>query len=116
MKLEARKLLFDVDAALQLIEKFRAGRGFDDFRADAMFRSAVERQFIIVGEALSQLAKLDRGVFDRIPQAAEVIAFRNQLVHGYQAIDDLIVWGIVEADADDLRAVVNVIAREPVED
>ena len=32
----------------------------------------------------------------------DIISFRNILVHGYDAIDDRIVWGVVEEDLDDL--------------
>ena len=36
-----------------------AGKSFADFDSDLVLRSAVERQFEILGEALGQLARLD---------------------------------------------------------
>ena len=63
-----------------------------------MFRSAVERQLAIIGEALSQLARVDQGLAARIPELRRVVAFRNVLIHGYDQIDNAGVWRIVEAD------------------
>jgi uncharacterized protein with HEPN domain len=57
-----------------------------------MLRSAVERQFEIVGEALSQLNRLAPELIARLPDARNAIAFRNVLIHGYAKVDDSIVW------------------------
>ena len=57
MRLEARKYLYDVNSACGLIEEFIAGKSLEDYENDAMLQSAVERQFMIIGEALSQLLR-----------------------------------------------------------
>lgn len=59
-----------------------------------MLRSAVERQFEIIGEALNRLARVDAGVAGRIDDLPRVVAFRNVLIHGYATIDDVIVWEV----------------------
>nr|WP_238598751.1 DUF86 domain-containing protein [Saccharothrix sp. ALI-22-I] len=41
------------------MRQFSAGKSFTDYESDAMLRSAVERQFEIIGEALNQLRKVD---------------------------------------------------------
>ena len=68
-----------------------------------MLRSAVERQFGIIGEALSRLAKDDPEVAAVIPDHATIIAFRNILIHGYATVDDKIVWGVIENHLRSLR-------------
>lgn len=69
-----------------------------------MLRSAVERQLEIAGEALTQALRHHPGVLtDEIPEAPRIIAFRNQLAHGYADIVDEIVWAIVEHDVPALR-------------
>jgi len=55
MRLEAKKYLLDIQASAALVASFTAGRNFDAYASDAMLRSAVERQFEIIGEALRRL-------------------------------------------------------------
>lgn len=96
MQPDSKKYLFDIRRAARLIEGFCAGRSFEDYVADEMLKSAVERQFGIIGEALSRLAKGDPTVAGQVADAPRIIAFRNILVHGYATVDDRIVWGVVE--------------------
>jgi Ribonuclease HepT-like len=58
MRLEARKYLTDIQAATERIARFTQGKRFEHYLAHEMLRSAVERQFGIVGEALSRLARI----------------------------------------------------------
>lgn len=55
---EARSILFDMKHAANGIELFITGKTLSDYRSDLMLRSAVERQFEIIGEALNRLRKL----------------------------------------------------------
>ena len=84
----------------------------DDYANDEMARAAVERQFEIVGEALSQLAKLDASLATRISEYRRIIAFRNILVHGYAEVDDLLVWDIVESKLPTLMREVDELLRD----
>jgi len=76
--------------------QFVEGRGFADYAANAMLRSAVERQLEIVGEALAQLARTDPATAAQISDYQRIIAFRNILIHGYAEIDHRIVWNVLE--------------------
>jgi uncharacterized protein with HEPN domain len=71
---------------------------------DEMLRAAVERQFEIIGEALSGLKRVDPAAAAAIPDLARIIAFRNILIHGYASVDDRLVWGVVESDLPALRS------------
>ena len=102
MKLEAKKYLYDIRQAVALLNEFTADRSFADYERDAMLRSAVERKFEIIGEALSQLAKVDDASAARISSYQRIIAFRNVLIHQYAQVDDRLVWGVVEADLSTL--------------
>ncbi len=62
-----------------------------------MLQSAVERQFEVIGEAVSQLAKRDPQAAERIPEYRRLIAFRNVLIHGYAEVDEVLVWGFIES-------------------
>jgi uncharacterized protein with HEPN domain len=110
---EARKYLFDIQQAADLVIQFTAGRSFDDYLADPMLRAAVEREFEIVGEALAQLARLDAALASRISEYRGVIAFRNVLIHGYASVNDRLVWGVVETKLAILRREVHDLLNEP---
>ncbi|MSP50296.1 MAG: DUF86 domain-containing protein [Alphaproteobacteria bacterium] len=101
---DAGKYLWDAKVAADRIARFTAGKSFNDYRSDEMMRSAVERQFEIIGEALSALRRVAPEMIAAIPEATRIIAFRNVLIHQYAAVDDLLVWGVVEGKLPDLRS------------
>jgi uncharacterized protein with HEPN domain len=96
MRLECKKYLFDIERAAGLVRDFTQGKTFAEFGSDLMLRSAVERQFEIIGEALNQLLKIDAETAGQITDYRHIIAFRNILIHGYAQIDHRLVWGVVE--------------------
>ena len=106
MKAEARKYLFDAQHAAAAIRTFCQGKSLESYQQDMLLRSGVERQFEIIGEALSQLSKLDAPLVARIPDAPQIISFRNQLIHGYATISNKLVWSVV---LDDLPGFIDVI-------
>jgi uncharacterized protein with HEPN domain len=89
-------LLEDIRRATEFIQQFTASRSLAEYAAEHLLRSAVERQFIIIGEALSRLEKLDAANASQITDYRKIIGFRNVLVHGYEMIDDQIVWNTVQ--------------------
>ncbi|MGA7669693.1 MAG: HepT-like ribonuclease domain-containing protein [Nitrolancea sp.] len=109
MRLEVRKFLYDMRRAADALATFTDGRTFDDYQSDAMLRSAVERQFEIIGEALGRLAQVDVETSERISDHRRIIAFRNVLIHGYADVDDRLVWGVLERDLSTLRAEVEAL-------
>ena len=111
-QLDIRKYLFDINEACGLLLQFTAGKTFSDYSTDPMLRSAVERQFEIIGEALGQALRLDPSLSSRISNTGRIIAFRNRLIHGYGSIADEIVWGILEANLPTLQKEVATLMRE----
>ncbi len=103
MPRELRAYLYDIQQAAALIAEFTGGLDFDGYLENPMARSAVERQFEIIGEALGQLARLDPAMAEGITDFRRVIAFRNILAHGYAGVDDQLVWDMVVTRLDDLR-------------
>ena len=92
---ETAKLLLDMKSAAERIGRFVAGKTFSDFQTDELLRSGVERQFEIIGEAMTRLIKRDPSTAARISDYRKIAGFRNALAHGYDSIDDDITWGIV---------------------
>ncbi len=54
----------------------------DDYAASDVVQTDVEHKFEIIGAALNQLAKLDAPLAARTPELPQIVAFRNQLIHG----------------------------------
>ena len=111
MRLEQAKYLFDIQQAACALSEFVSGSAWADYERDAMLRAAVERQFEIIGEALSQLAKRDALLAARIDGYQRIIAFRNILIHGYADVDNRLVWDIVETRLPMLRSQVEVLLQ-----
>lgn len=98
MRLEIKKYLYDIQYAIGLLREFTGDKKFADYESNTMMRSAVERQFEIIGEAMSQLAKLDSALASRISKYQRIISFRNVLIHGYADVDNRLVWDVIQTN------------------
>jgi uncharacterized protein with HEPN domain len=98
MQLEAKKCLEDARQAAELILQFTAGKSFDDYDGDVLLRSGVERQFEIIGEAMNRLSKIDQAIVATLPETPRIIAFRNILIHGYDIVDNHVVWDVIQTN------------------
>lgn len=78
-----------------------------------MFRAAVKRKFGIIGEALSQLLRFFPQYSTRITLPEQIIAFRNQIVHGYATVRDDIVWEVIQTYLPKLYREVTQLLNEP---
>ncbi len=107
MRPESKKFLFDIQQACEKLSRFTQGCELDDYVVDELLQSAVERQLFIIGEAISQLAKIDPDTASIIPDYRRIIAFRNILAHGYAAIEHKTVWGVLRSDLDALATTVS---------
>jgi uncharacterized protein with HEPN domain len=89
------KLLSDILVAGTAIRRFTSGMAEPDYDTNELTRRAVERAFEIIGEALRRVAVEFPATLDRISSARQAISFRNVLTHGYDIVEDPIVWSIV---------------------
>jgi uncharacterized protein with HEPN domain len=105
MQPDPRKYLWDTRQAAGLVRQFSQGKTFSQYDADAMLRSAVERQLGIIGEALNQLAKVDTTAAAQIPELGRIVALRNILIHGYAQIDNQLVWQAVTDKLPELERI-----------
>ncbi len=113
MKEDLLAPLHDIQQAGDAIRRFVSGRGFDEYTSDELLRSAVERKFEVIGEALSRIKRDAPDLLGQIRNTRDIISFRNILVHGYDTIDDRIVWGVLEEDLGQLLEDVERLLRQP---
>ena len=102
MEVEVAKRLLDALEAARRIRKFTATLDFAQFSANEMVRSAVERQFEIIGEALGKAGAADSSLAESIPELPKIVGLRNRLIHGYDSVDDEIIWDVVQNKASPL--------------
>jgi uncharacterized protein with HEPN domain len=103
---EIKKYLFDIKESIDSIETFLGvKRDFNIYMADKMLRRAVEREFEIIGEAMNRIGKLDPDVI--ISSKRQIINICNRVIHGYDKIDNEIIWGTIIRHLPPLKIEIN---------
>ena len=96
--------LQDILEACNSIQAVMSDVTLEEYRSKRAVRSAVEREFIIIGEALRRVSALDEMLFSSISNSRAIVDFRNLLAHDYGAVDDDAVFGLVYSDLIVLKA------------
>ena len=94
------------------IEQYTATETLEKYLDDRLLRDAVNWNFCIIGEALSQLKRIDQPLVERITDHWKIIGLRNQLVHGYGVINNQITWDIVKSKLPTLIRELNQLLAE----
>ena len=103
MNPEVAERLGHVLESITSIQGFVAGLGFEQYAASRIHRRAVEREFEIIGEASSIAWRLDPALDEQIPEIRDIVGLRNRVIHGYQDVDDWILWLAIAEDLPRLR-------------
>lgn len=106
---DVAKYLQDVHDAVDALLQMTQGKSFQDYTSDVTLRYAVERAFIIIGEAMLQASKLDPNLGKSISALRQIIGFRNVLVHGYAVVQHKTVWETVDNDVATLKQQVDTL-------
>jgi uncharacterized protein with HEPN domain len=94
MQLEIQKYLFDIRESIDSINEYLGDkRDFQIYQKDKLLRRGIERELEIIGEAANKILKVDSNI--KIDNARKIVDLRNWVIHGYDKIDDVIIWGIV---------------------
>ena len=105
-----KKYLSDILIATDLIEEFLSDiSDFISYQTDKKTKSAVERQLVIIGEAVNNFGKESD---TNLHASAQIVNFRNRIVHAYDSIDDAIVWIIIHKHLPELKAEVDHLFHE----
>jgi len=90
-------------SSCEFLLEFTLGRTVNDYIEDRAFRSAIERELQIIGEALLQLDKVNPEIARQIPDYLNIIGFRHILVHGYDSLNPTTVWNVIETKLESLK-------------
>lgn len=112
MQRDTRKYLLDVSIAIDSIYDYLGeSRDFNVYENNKLLRRAVEREFEIIGEAINQLLKIQSDF--PIANARRIVNLRNWVIHAYDNIDNVIIWGIIDKDLPLLKQEVVSLLNDP---
>ena len=87
-------------------------KSLEDYTGERLLRQAVERNLQIIGEAVGRLRRDDPETLARLSEYERIVGFRNVLVHGYDLVDDGIVWNTIRTNLPLLLSEVEGLQRE----
>ena len=91
---------FYIDDMIDFAEKslaYSEGLDQDSFVTSGLNYDATVRNLELLGEAATHIPDAVRNTHPTIPWR-QIIATRNQLIHGYLGIDNDILWSILQND------------------
>ena len=103
MPRETAAYLFDIIDACDSIASILRGISIEAYVELREKRSAVEREFIVIGEAASMLARFSPEKFKRLSDGRKIIGFRNILTQSYASVDHETVYETALQDVPKLR-------------
>lgn len=113
MPRDTRAFVKDIIDACDAIATAVEGIYLDQYRSSRLIRSAVEREFILIGEAMAALRRHAPSAFDRITDGPRIVDFSNQLTHEYAHVNDNVVWGVIERNLTKLRSECTDLLSDP---
>jgi uncharacterized protein with HEPN domain len=94
MQLEIQKYLYDIQLSIDSINEYLGDkRDFTTYQNNKLLRRGIEREIEIIGEAANRILKIDSTI--NIDNVRKIVDLRNWVIHGYDKIDDVIIWGII---------------------
>lgn len=97
ISLQEKKLLHDILNTIDSIDlHLEERRNFEEYKANKTKRRAVERELEIIGEAVSNLLKINPDI--SISYARLTVDLRNKIIHAYDNINGIIIWKVVMKD------------------
>jgi uncharacterized protein with HEPN domain len=102
MKRETKKYLFDIKTSIDSIFEFIGEkRNFFEYQNNKLLRRGIEREIEIIGEAMNRIMKIAPDI--QIENARQIVDTRNWVIHGYDKVDDVVIWGIISNSLPKLK-------------
>jgi uncharacterized protein with HEPN domain len=107
-----KKSLFDIHSSIQAIYlHLGEKRDFFEYQNNLTIKRAVERELEIIGEAVSRILKESPDF--QLKNSRKIVDLRNFIIHGYDAIDDETIWGVVIKHIPALEKEISEIMSKP---
>lgn len=102
MQLEILKYLHDIKDSIDSINQYLGDkRDFNEYAQNKLLKRAIERELEIIGEATNKILKIVPDI--DISDSKRIVSLRNWIIHGYDQVDDIIIWGIIYKDIPKLK-------------
>ena len=99
---DLRKSVWDALNACKKIQSFTTGQTLEAYLADEMRCLAVERLFTILGEAFNRIDDVEPSFRDRFPEMGQIIGMRNLITHGYDRVNDEMIFDSIRENVPTL--------------
>jgi len=97
-----KQYLFDIEQSIGDVKSYiSAVESLQEYENDKLIRRAVERELEIIGEALNRILKIDSNI--KIPNARKIVSLRNKIIHGYDEVDNVIIYTVATKHLDILK-------------
>ena len=105
------KYLYDIKESIDSIDEYLGDkRDFFEYRNNKLLRRGIERELEIIGEAINRILKINTDI--EISEARRIVDLRNWVIHGYDNVDDVIIWGIISRDIPKLKKQVEKLLKK----
>lgn len=102
MKREIKKYLFDIKTSIDSIFDYLGDeRNFFEYQKNKLLRRGIEREIEIIGEATNRILRIDPDF--NLTNARQIVDTRNWVIHGYDKVDDVVIWGIISNHLPNLK-------------
>lgn len=102
MNHEIKKYLQDILECTNSIEDYVGEKkDFKEYVKNKMLIRAVEREIEIIGKAMNRILRVDPDI--NIENSIKIVNTRNWVIHGYDFVDDVIIWSIITKHAPNLK-------------
>ncbi|HOB85629.1 MAG TPA: DUF86 domain-containing protein [Bacteroidales bacterium] len=111
MQREILKYLHDIKVSIDSIYDFLGDRrDLNVYRTNKLLRRGIERELEIIGEAVNRILKINPSF--ELSDSRRIVDLRNWVIHGYDKVDDVIIWGIILRDLPGLKNQVEILLSQ----
>jgi uncharacterized protein with HEPN domain len=103
MRPEGKKLLWDVAESCADVQRITKSISFEEYLGQRDTARLVERYLEIIGEALRQFEHAEPTLAVHVTALRRWVDLRNVIAHGYDFLDDQIIWDVCRNSVPSLR-------------